>query len=276
MPDYELYQYPKSRIATFDVGKIGAKKHHIAGFLEIDISSAREKISKYLKTGAKISFTSWMLKVIAVTIADNKNVHAINSKKRTQIVFNDVDISIPIEKIVDGNRVPLATVIRNVNKKTIEEIYNEIHEAKSQSVSSEKDFVLEKRKSNNLNMIFFNLPQWLRMLIWKILLMNPFRRKKNMGTVIVTGIKMTGNTQGWILPKSIHNLCFGIGSVNKKPWIYNNKIEIREILHLTILFDHDVIDGSLAARFTNKLVKNMEQALCLDENNIFNSQTSST
>lgn len=268
MPDYEVYQYPKSRLATFDVGKIGSKKHHIAGFLEVDVTLAREKISQQLKSGARISFTSWMLKVIAATIAENKNVHAVNSKNRTQIAFNDVDISLPIEKIVDGNRVPLATVIRNVNKKSIEEIYNEIHQAKSQKINSEKDYVLEKRTSRNLNTIFFNMPQWLRMLVWKILLMNPFGRKKNMGTVIVTGIKMTGNTQGWILPKSIHNLCFGIGSINKKPWIHNNKIEVREIFHLTILFDHDVIDGAPAARFTNKLVSNIEQALCLEKNGI--------
>lgn len=265
MPDYELYQYPKSRLATFDVGKIASKKHHVAGFLEIDVTPAREKISQHLKSGTQISFTSWMLKVIAMTIAEDKNVHAVNSKNRTQIAFNDVDISIPIEKIVDGNRVPLTTVIRKVNKKSIEEIYNEIHTAKSQTVNSEKDYVLEKRKHGNLNKIFFNLPQWLRMLIWKILLMNPFIRKENMGTVIVTGIRMTGNTQGWIFPKSIHNLCFGIGSINKKPWIHNNKIEIREILHLTILFDHDVIDGAPAARFTNKLVKNIEQALYLED-----------
>lgn len=259
--NFKIIQFPKSRLATFDIGKIGNRKHHIAGLLEVDVTLARQKIARILKSGSKASFTSWMLKVIAETISADKGIHAINTGKRKQILFEEVDISLPIEKVVDGKRVPLVTVIRNCNNITVKQIFDEIQKAKDQDIKSEQDYVLEKRKENILNKIFFNLPQWLRMIIWKILLINPERRKKNMGTVIVTGIGMTGNTQGWILPKSIHNLCFGIGSLNKKPWVYKNKIEVREILHLTVLFDHDVIDGSPAARFTNRLCSNLEKAI---------------
>lgn len=60
------------------------------------------------------------------------------------------------------------------------------------------------------------------------------------------------------MPKSLHNLCFGIGAVVPKPWVVDGKIQVREILNLTVLFDHDVIDGSPAARFVDKLVKRLE------------------
>jgi pyruvate/2-oxoglutarate dehydrogenase complex dihydrolipoamide acyltransferase (E2) component len=69
---------------------------------------------------------------------------------------------------------------------------------------------------------------------------------------------MAGRFPGWILPKSLHNLCFGIGAVVPKPWVVDGKIQVREILNLTVLFDHDVIDGSPAARFVDKLVKRLE------------------
>jgi len=32
-----------------------------------------------------------------------------------------------------------------------------------------------------------------------------------------------------------------------------NRIEIREILHMTVLLDHDVVVGALMARFIRKL-----------------------
>ena len=35
----------------------------------------------------------------------------------------------------------------------------------------------------------------------------------------------------------------------KKPSVIEDKIEIREILHATILFDHDIIDGALQRDF---------------------------
>ena len=260
MEKFKTITYPKSRIATFDIGKIGSKKHHITGFLEIDVTLARRKIKKKLKSGEHISITSWLIKVIGKTIDDNKYIHAINYQKRSQIVFDDIDISLPIEKIVNGVKVPLATIIRNVNKKSIVEINNEIQEARRKNIKKEKDFVLVKRKSEFLTSLFFNLPQYLRLMIWKYILKNPFRVKDNMGTAIITNIGMLGNCPGWILPKSIHNLCFGLGSIVKKPWVIKNEIKIREILHLTVIFDHDVIDGSPAAIFVDNLVRNIEIA----------------
>jgi pyruvate/2-oxoglutarate dehydrogenase complex dihydrolipoamide acyltransferase (E2) component len=261
MNSFEISEFPKSRVATFDVGKIGRKKHHIIALLEIDVTVAKAKIKEQLKSGREIGFTAWLLKVIATTIATHKYIHSINYKGRKQIIFNDIDISIPIEKEVDGIKVPLATVIREVNKKSIDEINSEIQQAKSQKINSEKDYVLNNEGEKNGNQIFFNLPQFIRLIIWKLILRNPFTKKKNMGTVIVTNIGMFGKFPGWIIPKSIHNLCFGVGTIMKKPWISDNMIAIRDIMHLTILFDHDAVDGSPAAKFTDALVRNIENAI---------------
>ncbi len=261
MNSFETVEFPKSRFATFDVGKIGRKKHHIIALLEIDVTVAKERINHQLKSGGNIGFTAWLLKVIGTTIATHKYVHSINYKGRKQIIFNDIDISIPIEKEVDGIKVPLVTVIRDVNKKSIDQINTEIKQAKNKKINSERDYVLNNEGESNGNKIFFNLPQFMRLIIWNFILINPFSKKKNMGTVIVTNIGMSGNFPGWIIPKSIHNLCFGVGTIMKKPWISNNIITIRDIMHLTILFDHDVVDGSPAAKFTDALVRNIENAI---------------
>jgi pyruvate/2-oxoglutarate dehydrogenase complex dihydrolipoamide acyltransferase (E2) component len=60
--------------------------------------------------------------------------------------------------------------------------------------------------------------------------------------------------------KSYHNLSFGIGSVAKKPWVIDDEIKPREVLNLTILMDHDVIDGAPMARFVAYLSHLMETA----------------
>lgn len=78
MDNYDIIEYPKSRVATFDVGKIGNKKHFITGLVEIDVSSARIKISEHIKSGIAISFTSWIIKIIGTTIYENKYIHAID------------------------------------------------------------------------------------------------------------------------------------------------------------------------------------------------------
>jgi len=264
MEDYELLRYPKSRVATFDVGRIGGRKHHVAGLVEADVTEARERISRGMKEGRDVGFTAWTIKVIGSTIAEHPNVHAINQGIGKQVAFKDVDISVPIERTIDGVKVPLVAVIRKTNEKTIEDIHRELQGLKRKEIRSEKDYVLEERGGGFANKLFFSLPQFARLAIWKLLLKDPFTVKKNMGTAIVTNVGTAGNISGWIIPKSIHNLCFGIGSLNKRPWIKEGKIEIREILHLTVLFDHDVVDGAPAARFVARLIGNMEKARGLE------------
>lgn len=43
------------------------------------------------------------------------------------------------------------------------------------------------------------------------------------------------------------------------------RIEPREILNLTVLFDHNVIDGAPATRFTRRLVELIESGYGLDD-----------
>jgi pyruvate/2-oxoglutarate dehydrogenase complex dihydrolipoamide acyltransferase (E2) component len=75
-----------------------------------------------------------------------------------------------------------------------------------------------------------------------------------MGTVMVSSLGTMGRISGWIIPTSMHPLCLGIGTINKKPVVHAGKIEARDILHLTISFDHDVVDGMLARKFVDELV----------------------
>ena len=45
----------------------------------------------------------------------------------------------------------------------------------------------------------------------------------------------------------------------------DGRIEPREILDLTVTYDHDVIDGAPAARFTQRLVELIEGGVGLDD-----------
>jgi pyruvate/2-oxoglutarate dehydrogenase complex dihydrolipoamide acyltransferase (E2) component len=190
--------------------------------------------------------------------------HGINSRGQEQILFHDVDISLPLEKDVKGIRVPLPMLITAVNRKSVTQIKQEIQSAREQSVDGAEDYVLNGQQAKGSTAFFFKLPGLLRGLVWRYLLGNPFRRKKYMGTAIITNIGMSGGISAWIIPKSIHNLAFGMGTIVRKPGVVGNRIEIRDILHLTVQLDHDVIDGAPAARFTAGLVRNIESARFLD------------
>ncbi len=80
---------------------------------------------------------------------------------------------------------------------------------------------------------------------------------KNMGTVMITLVGMLGRINGWVGP-SVFVRCFAVVSIVKKPGVIEKNIEIREYLYMTVLVDHDVIDGAPAVRARSKLTKLVE------------------
>ena len=157
--------------------------------------------------------------------------------------------------------VPLPYVIRKTNIKDMVEISTEIENAKTKTISKE-DIVLGQRKNRILTELYYFCENIAKIFL-EILIKRPIITQKNMGSVMLTSIGMVGNINGWFIFTSIHPLSFGISSIVKKPAVIEDRIEIREILNMTVLMDHDVIDGVPMARFIKILVKNVETGLGL-------------
>jgi hypothetical protein len=83
--------------------------------------------------------------------------------------------------------------------------------------------------------------------------------KALMGTVSLTAVGMFGSGGGWGLPVPAHSLQITLGGISEKPGVVDHRIEIREYLSVTISLDHDVVDGTPAARFTQCLRELVEQ-----------------
>lgn len=257
---FQIHAFPKSRLATIDMGRLTSRKHLMYSLLEVDVTDARREVRRLRRGGERASFTSWMIKAIGEAVDRNRLVHAAALRRRRLVVFDDVDIAVPVERMVDGEGAPLALRIGAVNRKSAAEIEGELRAAQRQSVRSEHDFVLnENRVSAAVARLYYRAPSWLRLHLLRWFLSDPFRAKASSGTVAVTTVNAVERVSGWILPtRTMHNLLVAFGSINRKPWVVKDSIAVREILHLTVAFNHDVIDGVPARRFVDDLVRHIE------------------
>jgi pyruvate/2-oxoglutarate dehydrogenase complex dihydrolipoamide acyltransferase (E2) component len=256
---YSIESFPPSRIFTIDIGVLGSRKHHVKALLEFDVSKAREKIRAARSAGnVKISFTSWIVKCIATSLDENRHVHALRCGRKKLMVFNEVDMSIMIEKEKGGRRIPVPCVLRAVTRKTIAQIYDEIESVKNTD-AGDKRLDLDYTGSAGEKFMLL-LPRGIRLSIWKLLLRNPLRVKKMMGTSLVTSVGMFGSVPGWAVPFSIHPVSFTLGSITPKAILDGGSLKNHDILHMTILIDHDVVDGAPAARFAAHLQELIENA----------------
>jgi 2-oxoacid dehydrogenase/acyltransferase catalytic subunit len=59
-----------------------------------------------------------------------------------------------------------------------------------------------------------------------------------------------------------------VGGIGEKPGVVDGQIALREYLSLTISFDHDMIDGAPAARFTERLKELIESGYGLPDSTV--------
>jgi len=261
MVNYKIRKFPKTRLATIDICALGLKKHHITSLIEVDVTESREKIKKYKREINKISFTAWLIKAISLTINDHPLVAAYLKGKGKIVVFNDINISLLIEKDVDSQKVPIPLIIKKANESSIETITEQINAARNEKLNGNE--IVIQRKATSFEHLYYILPGFIRRLIWKYILKLPQFAYNKMGNVAITSVGITGNGSGWFIPISIHPICFGISSIHKKPVVIENKIVIREMLNMSVLIDHDVVDGAPMARFINDLKRNIEKGVSL-------------
>jgi pyruvate/2-oxoglutarate dehydrogenase complex dihydrolipoamide acyltransferase (E2) component len=256
LQQHSYQKITQSRIATFDVFSVGLLKHHVSALLEFDVTDSRRKLRDLRKSGINVSFNAWLIKVIGKVLYQHKEAAAYLYNKKKLIIFNDINISVLVEKQIGYKKVPMPLVIEKTNKKSALAITQEIEKAKNQELS-EVDIVLND-KSTVYERLYYLLPGFIRRAVWKVMLGYPKFAYKKMGNAAVTSVGMIGRINGWFIHKSVHPVSFGIGSVIKKPVVVNDEIKIREILNMTILVDHDVIDGGPMVRFLNDLTKYIE------------------
>ncbi len=244
---------PDSRLAGLDMMNVANQKHHVVGLLEFDVTNVRAKLKSIRRSGINISLNAWIVNCVARTVYLFPLVSSVIVGKRAQISTSSVNISFLVEKNIGDTKVPFPLVIKNAAEKSPSEICLEIENAKLVKQNSD-EYVLQSNNSF-LERRYSILPKFLRLLVWKILIRKPNFVFNKMGNVAITSVGNVGLVNGWFVHKSIHPVSFGLGSIVKKPIVVGNKILIREMMNVTVLIDHDLIDGATMLRFINHLQK---------------------
>ena len=261
--DYQVVPYPKDRRAAAVLYRSVQHKPMIHGLIEVDVTRARAFLRDHqANTGEFLSFTAFLIACLGKAVDENKAVQAYRKGRKHLILFDDVDVYTPIEREVAGQKQIIGHTIRAANRKTLREIHHEIRAAQVEDVAK----ALERYQAFQ-----FLPPLLLRFLVW-VLGREPQVQKKYGGTVGLTAVGMFGEGAGWSIPNPTPMLMITVGGIGEKPGVVDGHIAMREYLSLTISFDHDIIDGAPAARFTQRLKDLIESGYGLDESTVESEQ----
>lgn len=260
---YRLVPLPPGRRNTADYLDLYWWKHSIYALIEVDVTEARALIDAHeARTGEAISFTGFLAHCLARAVAEDTSVQAYRQGRRHLAVFDDVDVFLPVERETDGATVAVPHIIRAANRKELIEIHREIRVAQSSPVPT----------GGGLPKVFQTLmstPPPLPRLFVRLMRAagrhDPGRRVAAAGTVGVTALGMAGGRGGWGLAPAGQSLLLVVGGIARKPGVVGDRVEPRDVLDVTLAFDHDVVDGAPAARFVRRLVDLVESGYGLHD-----------
>lgn len=253
---------PPERRLVLDTLRLGQHKPMMHGFLELDVTRARELLRAHLDaTGEALSFTAFVLASVGLAIAEHPEVHPVRDWLGRLVIFEDVDATTMVEVEVEGRRFALAHVIRGINRRSVHEIHAEIRAVQAAGLRS------VSRRVRVGSRLLLMLPGFLRRLLFGAVLRFPRVTKRRTGTLLVTSVGMfSGGATGWgVSAPGIHNLSLVVGGIASRCAAAGDAWAVCETLCLTVSANHDLIDGAPLSRFVRDLAVIMGDARVLHQ-----------
>jgi pyruvate/2-oxoglutarate dehydrogenase complex dihydrolipoamide acyltransferase (E2) component len=261
---YRVVDLTPGRRVMINMLDLSGPKHSMYGLLEVDVTVARLFIAGHKeRTGETLSFTGYLTFCLARAVNENKEVQAYLKGRKQLVLFDDVDVGIMVEHRDGEKRSLMGHAIRGANRKTYRQIHDELRAVQTAPLPPDRGPPTWFRTAMLLP---WPLSWFFRAFIRWIGRRDPTIVTSMGGTVSITAVGMFGEGHsGWGIYPATEVLGLVVGSIAKKPAVVKGRVEPREILHLTVMFDHDVLDGAPAARFVHRLVELVESGYGLSE-----------
>jgi len=247
---FQELTFPRHRIGSDDVLRVTSDRQVIHGLIEVDMTDPLKTIHEYeQRTGDDISVVAFIAHCLGKAIDEDKRIQAFR-RGRKLIVHDDVDVNIMIEREAGGGKIVAQHVLRQTNRRGVLEMCREIRESQRNPI--------EHGRPLRLLELYAAIPAFLRRPLMRLMLRNPHRFKAMGGTTAITSVGMFGQGAGWGIPVVPVAVMLTLGGMAKKPAVVDGRIEIRDLLCVTVSFDHTITDGAPAARFTSRLKQLIE------------------
>jgi pyruvate/2-oxoglutarate dehydrogenase complex dihydrolipoamide acyltransferase (E2) component len=249
--------YPRLRNFLQDALAEGKRKHIAHVMLEADIGGIKERLAERRQRGQEpISMTSYIAKSFACAIETDRRIQAYRLGKSRLVVFDDIDLAFMIEREWGGEPIPVFTILRAAQQKSAPDIHRALQAARDTPLGADGPM-------NALEMQFFLLPRFLRRAVWFVIRRNPYWFKDVAGTAAVTSMGMYASGAAVGVPITPMTLTLTIGTIEKKPALQDGQLIERDVVHLCLSVDHDIVDGAPLMRFAERFKQMLRDGTAL-------------
>jgi len=210
------------------------------GLFDVDISTARRLLATH---DPPLSLTAFVVASLGRVAAAHPEVHAFRDWRGRLVQHRHVDVQTLIEVHAGQGPFGLVHVIRDADIRTVTDISDEIRGVKADPTATRSGQALDTFGST------LGRVPGLYQVMYAVMSRSRHAHLAT-GTVQVTAVGMFAAGGGFaIAPSTLASLSLVIGGISRRPRAVGDRIEVRDVLDLTLSIDHNIIDGGPAARF---------------------------
>ncbi len=246
--------FPASRRLVTAAVRAGRRIVPMHGLFDVDVTTARRVLAEH---DPPLSLTAFVIASVGRAAAAQPQVHAYRDWRGRLVEHRHVDVQTLIEVPTSQGPFGLVHVVRDADVRTVAEISAELRAVKTVPATTTAGRLL-----NTAAPTLGRIPGLYRAMYAA---MSRSRRVHlATGTVQVTAVGMFADGGGFaIAPPTLASLLVAVGGVSKRPRAIGDRVEVRDVLDLTLTIDHNVIDGAPATRFAAELRRILHTAAVL-------------
>lgn len=249
--EVSIWAFPSNRRLVTAAMRAGRRMTPMHGLVDVDVTEAVRLLGHH---DPPLSFSAFVVASVARAAAADPAVHAYRDWRGRLVTHRHVDVTTIVEIETPDGPFPLAHVVRDADVRTVADLSDELRHVKSDPRTSGSGRLVAKGAPIAAR-IPGAIPTMYRLMARSV------RLRRQIGTVAVTAVGMFGGGGGFgISAPSLMSLQVLVGGISPRPRAVDARVEIRDVLDLTITIDHDVIDGAPAARFGADLRRRLETA----------------
>jgi pyruvate dehydrogenase E2 component (dihydrolipoamide acetyltransferase) len=173
------------------------------------------------RRGVRLTVLPFFVRAVAQALREYPMLNSeYDEEKNVIVVKKEINIGVA----VDADQGLVVVVVKNADKKGILELAKEI------------GTLAEKARAGKLDI-----------------------EDVRGSTFTISNIGAVGGLGGLSILNYPEAAIMAVGRARKKPWVVEDRIEIRDIALVAVSFDHRVVDGAYVARFVNKVKELLER-----------------
>jgi len=187
---------------------------HSTVIMEVDMSNAAK-----IREEKQFSYTELLVKAVANALKKHSLLNSTLTKDEKIKVYEDINIGVAVAT-EQGLIVP---IIRNADKKSLEEIASKLRE------------LAEKAREGKLS-----------------------KEDVTCGTFTITNLGMYGVDLFTPIINPPEAAILGVGRIVNKPVAEGKEVLVKPVMTLSLSYDHRIVDGAPAAQFLQEIKKLLE------------------